>query len=222
MAVLEVVLRQRYYNQEIVNRWNYISSGTPAAVSLSFGLISAMGAVSLAAGSLIGKIREMQGTQVNFVDIEARDVYSDTDFYTRPFSTATDGTQPGENMSPVLAYGFRTSRVRRDVRRATKRFVGVTEANIDAGGIFTGTMLTLMGEVATLMSQPLTFTDEGNVLTYTPAVCGKKPPEVPPVTLSYAYWPTEAEQLEHTAQGFLWEVYDTVRTQNSRQYGRGR
>jgi hypothetical protein len=46
MPLYEVVLEQRYYNQQVVNRWNYVGSGTPASVTGSFALLSALGFIS--------------------------------------------------------------------------------------------------------------------------------------------------------------------------------
>lgn len=222
MAIYELVLRQRYFGVLTVNRWNYVMNGTPAAASGAFALISAVGAVSLAEASMIGRIRQLQAVGVNFVDIEARNIYSTTDFYTRPFATGVDGQNAGGNgLSPTVAYGFRTSRVRTDVRRATKRFVGVVENDSgDGGGLSTGS-LALMEDIAGYMSDVLTYDDEGNTLSFSPAVCGKEAYTTPSGKTAYRYYNTEAGQLAMTALGSLWEVYDTTRTQVSRQYGRG-
>lgn len=222
MAIMELVLRQRYFGVEIVNRWNYVSGGTPAAASLSFALVSAVGAVALAADSMIGEIRALQSTAVDFVDIEARNVYSTTDFYTRPFGTGINGQNAGgEALSPVMAYGFRTNRVRTDVRRGTKRFVGVVENDTTSGGNLSAAALDQMNIILGLMSDILTYDDEGNTLSFSPAVCGKEAYTTPSGRTAYRYYATEAAQLAMTAQGILWEAYDTTRSQTSRQYGRG-
>lgn len=222
MAILELVLRQQYYNQDIVNRWNYVSAGTPAATTLSFALVQAFGGVTIGEGTILESIQDVQVAAVKFVDIEARVLYSDSDFYTRPFAANTTGADGGVGMSPTAAFGFRTNRVLLSVRRGTKRFVGVPEAAVGGGGVIeTGTQAALQG-IADAMSLPLTYDDEGNTLTFTPAVCGKDDYVTPSGKTAYKYFPNEATQLTHTAQGILWEVYDTLRTQNSRQYGRGR
>lgn len=222
MAVMEVVLRTEFQGQECVNRWNYVSSGTPAAVSLSFALVAAMGGVTIATGSLLNKIQQLMSTAVDFVDLEARDVYSDTDFYTRPFATSTNGTATGVATSPVLAYGYRTNRVRRDVRRGTKRFTGVVEEAMSAGGTLVAPYLDTAEEVRALMSSVLTYDDEGNTISFSPAVCGKKSRVLENGNTTYEYWPDAAQQVDHSAIGIVWEIYDQVRSQTSRQYGRGR
>lgn len=219
----EVVLRQELFGQEIVNRWNYQSTGTPAAVTGSFGLAWAFGAVDTPFTSVIEKLQVLQATAVQFVDLEVRAVYDPLDFYTRPFATATTGSGIGEAASPVLAYGFRTNRVNRDIRRATKRIAGVLEEATAAGGGITGVYLTRADELRAAMSATLTYTDEGNNLTYAPCVVKKERYPVPGKdTFAYRYYEDPNVQLQNTALGVIWEVYDTVRTQASRQYGRGR
>lgn len=223
MAIYEVVLRQNYYGQETVNRWNYVSTGTPAAVTGSFALISAMGAISLAAGSMIGLIRAIQNAQVNFIDIEARNIFSATDFYTRPFAVDTNGQETGgQPLSPTSAFGFRTNRVRTDVRRGTKRFVGMTDTQEESGGAIVAAIQTQMQGIANIMSDVLSYDDEGNTISFAPAICGKEEYTTPSGRKAYRYYGSEAAQLAKTATGILWEVYTTVRTQTSRQYGRGR
>lgn len=223
MAIYELVLRQDYYGQQTVNRWNYILTGTPAAVTGAFALIDAVGAIELETDRLIGLIQALQNTAVNFVDIEARNIFSATDFYTRPFAVDVNGLfATGQTTSPVNAFGFRTNRVRTDVRRGTKRFVGMTDTQEEAGGVMNAGIQTQMQGIADKMSDAITYDDEGNTLTFTPCVCGKEEYTTPSGRKAYRYYGTEAEQLAHTASGVLWEAYTTVRTQTSRQYGRGR
>ena len=41
----EMVWYQEYYNQQCINRWNYVSSGTSGSFSGSLGLLNAIGAL---------------------------------------------------------------------------------------------------------------------------------------------------------------------------------
>lgn len=222
MAIYEVVLRQRYEEQEIVNRWNYITSSTPSGNTGAFGLITALGAISLDALTVMGALQVLQNVAVNFIDIEARNIFSDTDFYTRPFASSTNGEAIGIGLSPVAAFGFRTSRTRRDVRRATKRFVGVTEEQQSQGGILIPATLAEMDLLATAMGDSIEYDSPGGTIVYEPAVCSKVEYTTPSGKKAYKYRANEAEQLEHTMTGFVWEPYDSVRSQTSRQYSRGR
>lgn len=234
MALYEVILQQTYFGQETINRWNYVSTGIPAAVSGSFALASALGAIfdTLAVppayppGRLMRDIAQMQANDVTFDFLSVRNLYSVTDFYETPFLNPLTGSQTSESLSPVNAYGFRTNRVRTDIRRGTKRFVGVVADAVLDGGVIAGAFLTAsVNPVAVEMSTVLEYNDEGNVISFTPAIFGREPYPVPdssPVRTAYRYYETEAEQLEHVATGILWDAYPQTRSQVSRQYGKGR
>lgn len=232
MAVMEVVLQQTYQQQQIINRWNYIAAGTPATVAFSFALTSALGAIAnigvYPATGLMRRISEVQSGLVAFDLITVKNVYSVTDFYSLPFIEPLIGVRAGEGQAPIAALGYRTNRVRSDVRRATKRFVGIVESDTTPGGALSSGFLT--GPVAVLgdlMGDVLTYDDEGNTLTFSPCVCGKERynPETglaDPNGTAYRYFATEAAQVAKTAVGVLWDAYTQVRSQVSRQIGHGR
>lgn len=226
MAIMELVFRSFYAEQECINRWNYVASGTPAAVSLSFALVSAFGAVysggTPPADTLLNAIWSQVTTGVNFGEVEAKNVYSILDFYTRPFAAGQTGGVVTAGMSPSVAIGYRTNRVRSDIRRGTKRFVGVPESSSGDLGVIDSAALTGLQNIATKMGDVLSYDDEGNTITFTPAICSKQEYTTPSGKRAYRYYSTEATQLEHTATGILWELYANTRTQVSRQYGRGR
>lgn len=235
MAVMEVVLEQSYAGQQCINRFNYVSSGTPASVTLSFALASALGAIYDALAvppgypptEMMRVIADIQNTAVTFENLTVKDVYSVTDFYSLPFVEPLLGTRGTEGMSPINAIGFYTNRVRTDVRRATKRFTGVAEGDSGNLGLLTGSILPLVENLAVLLSTPLIYDDEGNTITFTPAVCGKEryDPDTglaDPNGRAYRYFPNETLQMQHTALGVLWNYYPEVRSQTSRQYRRGR
>lgn len=228
MAILEAVISQSYQGQQVINRYHYVSSGTPAAVSLSFALLYAMGYLSsrvvggaFPAGTIAGAVQDIQHNSLTYVSSVARDLYSVTDFYENPFVVPVSGDQPGSAATPVLAYGFQSNRVRLDVRRGSKRYAGVLEEAMEAGGTIVSGYFTEMGEVADLLSDTLTYDDEGNTITFVPAVLSFEMYTTPPAPKAYRKYETEAEQLMHTAQGVLYAPQPRVRTQVSRQYGRG-
>lgn len=232
MAILEVVLEQSFYDQQIINRWNYVSTGTPAAVSLSFALVSALGAIYDNAGVPVGypltgfmkTLASIQNNQVQFVQLSVKDVYSDTDFYETPFVQELKGAVTGESLPPFSAWGFYSNRVRQSVRRGQKRIVGVPEAWQNAGWQEPPAP-TNLPFFSAKMSEVLNYSDEGNSLSFAPAICGKEkylPEDGRTGRYAYRYYATEAEQLEHTALGVVWTDHERVRSQTSRQYGKGR
>jgi hypothetical protein len=233
--VMEVVLDQTYAGQQIINRWNYLANGTPAAVSFSFALTSALGAifdeVAVPPGypptGLMQLIAAIQNTGVTFNSLTVKNVYSVTDFYSTLFVNSLVGARTGEGNSPAVAFGFFTNRVRSDIRRATKRFTGVSEGESGALGVIVAGASTMLTTLADAMSDVLEYDDEGNNLTFTPCVVSKQRYNSDTQLAdaegnAYRYYPTESEQLEHVADSIFWDWYPQVRTQTSRQYGKGR
>lgn len=225
-SLYEVVLDQRFEGQQVINRFNYIGAGTPAAVTMSFALISAMGFIPDAGvypAGLFSSIRDLQSADLSYVEVVAKDVYSFTDFYSLPY-TALGGnvSSASGNQPPFVAYSFSTTRVRSDIRRGQRRLAGLVEGSVDSYGMLTSGNLALAGDLCDWMDQVLTYDDEGTTLTFTPVIVSKE--EYTPVgstKKAYKYYPDYAEQSEHLAQGFEWFVKPQITTQNSRKVGRG-
>jgi len=222
----EVTVSGNYYGQKWINRWNYVLSGTPASVSGSFGLASALGFVdpesgTIAGTTMFGAWRLMVNSSVNFELMTAWNIDSDTDFYSVPID-AYSGTTSGQDASPILAFGFRTNQVTKAVRRGQKRFVGVRDEDTVDAAEFTTAAITNMDLVATRMSAVLNYDDEGNTLAYAPAVCSRERYTTSSGKTAYKYYDDIAVQLSKTAQGVLWGRQLNARSQVSRQFGRGR
>jgi len=235
MAVMELVIEGRYKEQQIINRFNYVASGSPAAVTNSFALVSAFGAIwdtgAVPPGypptAPFALLRTILHTAFTFVQISAFDVYSVTDFYQLPFLSNNAGTTGGEGASPALAYGYRTNVVRRDIRRGRKALRGVSETAVGEGGIISGALQPNLAAFAVRMSNTLSYDDEGNTITFAPVVVSKQKydPDTglpSPTGRAYRYYPTEAEQLQNVAQGVQWSLVPSIRTQRSSQYDNGR
>lgn len=228
MAILEAVVNQQYSGQLAVNRFHYVSSGTPASVTLSFALLSAMGFIpdppgstTFDEGTVADAMENIQNSSVRYLSAYARDLYSVTDFYEVPYPQTITGDRTGEASSPVLAVGFFSNRVRTDVRRGMKRFVGVSESDVGSGGYWETAFNASLELMAGALGDTLTYDDEGNTLTFVPAILGFEEYETPSGKRAYKKWADPAVQLTHTAQGVAWQAYPAVRTQVSRQYGRG-
>jgi hypothetical protein len=225
--IYEVVLTQHYFNQLCINRWNYVSSGDAGTTIGSFGLLNALGFVPESGvfpdDTVANLIQANQVPQVIFDNVLIKALYDDpTDFYDYAFPTGVIGKQvSGQGMSPMNAFGFRTNRVRTDVARGTKRFVGISEVVADAGGVIVSDTLAGYQELADLMSEVLSFAGSGASLSFAPAVCGKLEYTAPSGKRAYKYYPSLSTQLAKTAQGIVWSPYGTVRSQTSRQYGNG-
>jgi len=227
MPLYEVVLEERYFNQQVINRWNYLGSGTPAAVTGSFALLSALGMIGLSTtlepGTVAGQIQGIQNAAATFIQATARAIYIDEDFYGNPFLANTIGGVGGlgDPMSPIAAFGFRSNRVKQSIGRGYKRFVGMSEGDLDSGGVLAAGAVTRANLLKTAMNATVTYDDEGNTLTFTPCIAQKELYVTDSGKNAYKYYPTEAEQAPHLAVGINWELYTQQRTQNTRQYGRG-
>jgi len=225
--LMELTLFQTFEGQVCVNRFNYVASGTPSAVTLSFALASAMGWLSgttLDADTVAGLLQAIQNAQTTFNSVLSRAVYIDDDFYDAPFLAGTVGAQgnAASASSPLAAYGFRSNRVKQSIGRGYKRFTGVEQSLLSTGGDFVTAIEDNLQDLADALGDTLTYDDEGNTLTFIPAIVQKEKYVVEESGKdAYRYYESQATQLTHTAQGVVWEFYPQMRSQTSRQYGRG-
>lgn len=233
MAVLlELVLKATYFNQEIINRFNYLGTGTPGEDNAAPALAQAFGTIwdgtEYPTGLPFRDILNLQTDTVVYDFCAVRDVYSDIDFIEVPFvHPATGLAGSGQGEAPYVAFGLRTNRVRLDVGRGYKRFVGVGEGWIDPGGVLGATGQTALNVVAEALTANLTQTLGDNDFTFVPVIVSKMrytPPNpvFDPAGTAYRYWPTYAAQSAHWAAAPTWEIYTNTRSQTSRQYGKGR
>jgi len=226
--IYEIVLTQSYFGQRAINRWNYLSSGVAVGITGSAALLTALGfldtAGTLPADKLGVSIQNIQAGNVLFENVLAKAIReAPTDFYDYAYPTGLHGLNTaGEGMSPINAFGFKTNRVRTDIARGTKRFVGVPENSSEEGGDLTSAAAALAAIISTRMSETVTYSDGGSSLSFAPIVVQKEEYETPVShKRAYKYYDTIAEQLEHIAEGVVWNAYDQVRSQVSRQYGHG-
>lgn len=228
MAILELTVNQEYAGQLLINRYHFVASGTPAAVSHSFGLMAATGYLTVSGTPLVfpsmtvaDRIQAVTVSGLRYVSAYARNLYDPLDFYERPYVAPVYGLQSGVGSSPTLAFGIQSNRVRTDVRRGNKRYGGVREEALAAGGAIEASALGPLTQLCDILSAPLTYDDEGSTLTYTSAVLSYEDYPTPSGRTAYRPYATEATQLSHAAVGVAWAPVTTVRTQVSRQYGRG-
>jgi len=228
MAILEATLTTEFVGQLCINRWHYISSGDPGSVTPSFALANAMGFVPPAgtpwkfdADGLAGYIQHLTSNNLVFRAFYVRNLYTPTDFFETAFNASTTGDQTGELASPLLAYGVQSNRVRTDIRRGSKRFSGVTESNMNNGGLIAGDAVGFLGGVASLMSNVLTYDDDGASLSLAPAILKFQEYTTPRGKKAYKKQDTEALQLAAAATGISYTALDRVRSQTSRQVGNG-
>ena len=228
MATLyEVTLVGKLFEQQVVSRWTYQSAGTPAAVSGSFALAKAFGAIPAIdpivwpADTMFDDMRAFVSNSVQYEELVVKDLYSPVDFYTVPFNNVF-GKVPEAGTSPTLAWGFKTNRTRLDINRGQKRIPGVMESALLAGGVIDAGAFAAMETYAERMGEVLNYNDEGNTLTFTPVIVGKEKITDPETgKVKYQLYRPYAAQAEHLMGSLIWTPINIVRTQTSRQYKSG-
>jgi len=224
MAILEVRIFQTYFGQQAVNVFHFLSSGTPAVVSRSFACAAVLGWVpgySPANDDLKTAMQDIQTNDLTYTEIQVVNPYDPVDFYVQPIVTNNTGNGVALSLSPAVAMAIRTNRVRQDIRRGFKRFTGIGDGAILDGGVLAAAKITTLQTVCDALNDVSDYDDEGNTLSFESVVVGKERYTTPSGGAAYRYYATEAEQLNHIATGIQWAPVTTVRTQVSRQYGRG-
>jgi len=227
----EVTLEGVLANQQIINRWNYRSDGDDVPSGNSFGLATAMGFVPVSGvfpdGTLADAMATIVTENISFLQVIVRAVYVATDFADIPFIPPAPGLKTtGETESPFVALGLRTNRVRQDIGRGYKRFAGVAEQSIGENGVVDSGTLGEVNTLAGFMSDVLSFTEDALTISFTPCIVKKQLYHPSEGKNAYRYIPVadggESAQLDDIATGITWEGYTQVRSQVSRQYGKGR
>lgn len=229
MPLYEITLEQSYFGQQCINRWNYQSGEIPTGQSGAFKALVGMGFTPdtdidpFGPDTIAGKLRDgLQNVGVVFVQAIAKNLYSVTDFYTYAFPPDTVGAGGGQGLSPTTAAGFTSDRTRSDIRRGQKRFTGIGEDLTGAGGTWATGVAASIQELGDTMADVNVVPAGVGSISYTPYIFGReKYTVVDSGKFAYKYYDTEAEQLEHIALVTAWNLKDRVRTQVSRQYGRG-
>jgi len=234
-TIMEVALSCRWNNQITDNVFNFLWDGVgDSPGNLSVALMGQLGwsnwdvgEDSYPDGSFAQAFKQLVSVGLLFDIVTVRDVYSTTDFYEWTFpipGNASQGSQSSGKASPTLAFGFKSSKTRTDIKRGAKRFPGVVLGQLSDGGTFTAPTLTYMAGLATAMSNVLTAPGSTNFL---PAICKKDRVPVmsggePTGTFKYVYFTDSTEQVANTAAPVVWDLVTTQRTQTSRQFNRGR
>jgi len=228
MAILEGILTCSLADQITINRFHYLGAGDSGPVTPSFCLLSALGfiaptspAVLFGAGTFALSLQDNVTSRLAFRSFYVRNLYDVTDFVEQAYPATIVGTKTTDSMSPAMAIGLKGSRVRTDIKRASKRFAGVLENLTDNVGVLNETGLAVGSAWADKLSDVLTYSVGGASYTLTPAVLGLQEYTTSKGNRAYRPYATEAAQLDHIATGWEYTVMPQVRTQVSRQYGRG-
>jgi len=238
-SIYEVTLVASYFNQEVINVWNYInptiSIGPVGSAQALMSLLGwsewDVGEESYPVGSVAHRFIACVNNSFELKSVFVRDIYSTTNIaewvFPQGVAEQSLGNLAGEKSSPAVAIGFTSNRVNTDIGRGQKRLSGQTEEAFQAGGSVTTSFLTnFYNPLAVAMSTELEDPTPSQG-TYYPAICKKERYEVEKDGVltgrfAYKYYEDPGVQAANTAQGVTWSVKNTQRFQVSRQYGRGR
>lgn len=223
----EIVVEQQLAGQQCVNRFNYVMEGTPVGVTGSFALLQALPLVGNATTPPFGTAgfaflwNACIANSVVWIQSIAKNIYNVLDFYTYAYLPDTQGSLTGSVHTPAIAFGLTSERVRQDIRRGQKRLAGVRLQDVNTVGDVAAAPLINLTAFGAAMGSAVSYTDGGNNLSFTPTVVHKQKYTTPGGTEAYRYFADKNTQLANVASGGNWFPKTTVRTQGSRQYGRG-
>jgi hypothetical protein len=227
--IYEMVLRGTVKGQASINRFTYVSQGETSGVLGSYALADAFGLIGSGNPTTYPTDKPMHAIlnvlsssySLSNITIRAVADYDPLDFYEVAYASPRLGTGGADVLHPALCFGLRTNVVRTDIRRATKRFSGVpVNAVTDGGTVVTGWKVYL-DSLASRLGEVLVFDGAGGSLSFSPCVVHKQEYTTPRGNRAYRYFPTLAQQLTNLAVGVNWQWYEKLRTQATRQYGRG-
>lgn len=234
-TIMEVTLQTRWLSQICLNVFNFLWDGVGASPgNLSTGLMAQLGWTSWSVeettyteDTFANHFQRLVSQNLVFELVTVKDVYSTTDFYEWTFpipGTASQGAYIGTAEAPFIAFGYKSSKVRTDIKRGAKRFPGVSASQQTAGGTWAAGTLTLMANLATAMSLVLNGPAGSNFLSS--VVKKEKVPvlvdEEPTGRFKYEYYTDPAVQIANQMSPVVWDNVTTQRSQVSRQFGRGR
>jgi len=220
--IYEVLVRQTYFSKNPINRLHFNMTGTPASVTGSFALMSALGFIDTGgvfdADTFFDTWRNAVVNDLGFREVQVAALYDVEDFYVRPFIVGVTGVQSGDAMTPVNAFGVRSARVRTDIQQGHKRFCGVSESLVGDGGYLIEAAMNGLQAICDVLNAPITYDDEGNTLTFTPVILKFQEYTTESGKSAYKKQNTLVAQEALMALGGVWSPMPTVRSQVSRQY----
>lgn len=228
-TIVEVTFEYTYAAQVCINRWTYLGQIASEENTREFSgaLLAGLGysgSNAPLAGSMFATILYGLSQGVAGVSLTAFDPWEPTDYVSVPLEEWS-GAQITEGLSPVLGFGFKSDRTRRDVRRSTKRFAGLTEGFVGGNGAINAAGMAQASAIGAKMALQIAASRFGTDYTFFPITVSKERYPVPntmPVRYAYRYYKPRETQLEHYAAIGDWGAYSTSRSQVSRQYGSGR
>ena len=196
--IFEIIDRQSYLGQEVINRYWYLLDNLSPPVLNSLA--------SDFSNTVIGDVIGFQNEALTHLDLTIINHSNPASFGL--FSINLDGLLVGTDLlPPFCALGVRLNRTSRELRNGQKRYAGIREtAQVD--GIFDSGFLA--GVAANVAGLTATLTE--SIRNYVPVIVRNKPTKTD-LTID----PNDAATWKYVTIGGV-TIKNTVTTQNSRKY----
>lgn len=220
----EVTLIGGMSGADVINRWNYLGDINGAVGGGAAGLVNALGLApdsgNFPADTMGEALQVLTSNVMQWFSVLCRNIYDPTDFIDLPYTPIVTGDGTGEVQARFVSFGFKTNRKRLDIHRGYKRISGVLETATGTLGDLTPTYVENALALAEKMSESVSFTDGTLTDNYAPCIAKRLRYTAPSGKPAYKYYP-EDEQFDLLMTGITWTNYANVRSQVSRQLGKG-
>jgi len=231
--LMEVIIKGTASGEMYINRLNFVASQAGITDSTSYFLLQCLGYQGITtapvAGSVLDELLTVNSGTFQATELVARNIYNVTDFITLPVGpTNWVGLNSGGSYMPNFSVQKLRSNLRRqDIGRGFLTLDRPKEADVDDSGSLGATPLGKLAALAAALEAVPSFTDDGENIAWSTCVVGKEkyrtnPDSTKDPTYAYRYYEEKDEQFEHIANAVSWAAMPKVRSQVSRQYGKGR
>lgn len=156
-GLYQVTITHTYFGQSCQNKfWYQFTTGfSHSAENLATGFIN----------TVLGILGTIRSDDITADILDVKNMGDGSDFY-QVLTTAGAGDDIGTPQSPQDAWAFTLATANWLVGKGGKRFVGVTESQLDMGGVADSATEALLEAVADVLDSPFTVT--GNI--YRPVI----------------------------------------------------
>lgn len=200
--ILQFRVRYTYIDVEMMNVFYYIVHDTIGGGNMAATLSGSF------LPNVIGQVRNLQMTAVEYIDVVGVNLTDDADEATVPY-LLTGNVAVGSGSPTFVSVGFKLVRASRNTRHGSKRFGGISEDSTDINNpVYAGTVV---ADVETALAAPLDLLNalEGSVGTIEPVIVGR---------VRFVDDPEHAGELDLTRFSLVSAAQITrVTTQNTRK-----
>lgn len=165
----QLTFKQRAFNIQLVNVFTYIQTNENTDPDMS----SAEALNFAFQEDVVPFIAGVQTSDVDYIGIEVINCFDEAELFSTTTVVPDDGSVTPTDVLPLfMAWEFRTTRVRRDIRRGYKRFSGLDESMIFGGGPVAPYITGLLN-LGVAMTANIQYVTEPLTPTFRPVIVGR-------------------------------------------------